>query len=132
MTYALWIVQGLLALVFLGLGLMKLFMPIDEMAAQLNLPTAFLRFVGLAELLGAIGLVLPALLGIRTGLVLLAAASLAFVTLSATGYHLMRGDGLTAAAFPFVLALLSVFVAYGRWRMAPHGRSAPEREAARI
>ena len=111
---------------------MKLVMPVDAMAAQLDLPIAFLRFIGFAELLGASGLVLPALVGVRTGLVPLAAAGLAVVTLSATGYHLMRGDGLTAAAPPFVLAVLSVFVAYGRWRLASHGRPAPEREAARI
>jgi hypothetical protein len=132
MKLALWIVQGLLALAFLGLGAMKLVTPIDEMAAQLDLPIAFLRFVGLAELLGAVGLTLPALVGIRTGLVPLAAAGLAVVTSSAAGYHLMRGDGLTAAAFPGVLALLSLFVAYGRWRLVPHGRPATERETARI
>lgn len=132
MKYALWIVQGLLALVFLGLGSMKLTMPLDEMAAQFDLPVMFLRVVGLAELLGAIGLILPPLLGIRTGTVPVAAAGLAAVTVCAASYHVLHGDGFSAAMPPLVLALLSGFVAYGRWRLAPHGQSAPERVEARM
>jgi hypothetical protein len=132
MKFALWIVQGLLALLFLGLGLMKLTVPLDDMAAQMDVPGALIRFIGFVEVLGAIGLIVPGLLKIRTGLVPLAAAGLAIVGLGATGYHLLHGDGVAMAAFPLVVALLSAFVAYGRQRLAPHGQPAPERVAARI
>ena len=127
MTYALWIVQGLLALLFLGLGMMKVTMPLDEMVAQMGIPGALIRFIGTVEVLGAIGLIAPALLKIRTGLVPLAAAGLAIVALAATAFHLVNGDGLATAAFPLVVALLSAFVAYGRWQVAPHGRTVRER-----
>jgi hypothetical protein len=132
MSLALWIVQGLLALLFLGLGLMKLTMPLDEVAAMMGLPGLLIRFIGLAEVLGAAGLVLPGLLKIRTGLVPLAAAGLAIVTLGATVFHLSNGDGMAMASFPLIVALLSTFVAYGRWRWAPHAQAAPERVAARV
>jgi hypothetical protein len=132
MSYALWIVQGLLALLFLGLGLMKLVIPLDEMAAQVGLSVLFIRFIGFVEVLGAAGLVLPGLLKIRTGLVPLAASGLAIVTLGATAFHLLNGDGLAMASFPLIVALLSGFVAYGRWRREPHAKPAAERVPARI
>lgn len=132
MSYALWIVQGLLALVFLGLGLMKLTMPLDDPAMTMGLPVLFIRFIGLAEVLGATGLVLPGLLKIRTGLVPLAASGLAIVTVGATAFHLLNGDGLAMASFPLIVALLSGFVAYGRWRPAPHAQPASERVPARV
>jgi hypothetical protein len=132
MSYALWIVQGLLALLFLGLGLMKLAIPLDEMAAQVGLSVLFIRFIGFVEVLGAAGLVLPGLLKIRTGLVPLAASGLAIVTLGATAFHLLNGDGLAMASFPLIVALLSGFVAYGRWRREPHAKPASKRVPARI
>ena len=132
MSYALWIVQGLLALVFLGLGLMKLVMPLDDPAMTMGLPVLFIRFIGFVEVLGAAGLILPGLLKIRTGLVPLAAAGLAIVTLGATVFHLQNGDGLAMASFPLIVALLSGFVAYGRWQLAPHAQPTLERVAARI
>ena len=61
MNYALWIVQGLLALVFLFAGGMKLVMPVEEMTKQVPLPGLFLRFIAVAEVLGALGLILPGL-----------------------------------------------------------------------
>jgi putative oxidoreductase len=129
MTYALWIVQGLLALLFLALGSMKLAFPVDEMAAQMGLPGLLIRFIGLSEVLGAIGLIVPALTRIRPGLVAAAATGLATIALLATGFHLLNGDGLAIASFPLVVALLAGFVAYGRWRLAPHRR--PVLELAR-
>ncbi len=65
MTYALWIVQGLLALLFLWAGGMKLILPVEAMTEQMPLPGLFLRFIGVAEVLGALGLVLPGLLRLR-------------------------------------------------------------------
>jgi len=64
MTYALWIVQGLLALIFLFTGGMKLVLPVEEMTKQIPLPGLLLWFIGVAEVLGAIGLILPGLLRI--------------------------------------------------------------------
>jgi uncharacterized membrane protein YphA (DoxX/SURF4 family) len=117
-TVLLWIIQGLLALVFMFAGVMKFVMPIEEMTKQVPLPGLFLRFIGVAEVLGAIGLILPGLLRIRPGLTPLAAAGLAIITVGATVVTLMIGGGATAL-FPLVVALLSAFVAYSRWRLGP-------------
>jgi uncharacterized membrane protein len=68
MTYALWIVQGLLALLFLFAGGMKLVQPIEVLTEQMPLPGLFVRFIGVAEVLGAIGLILPGLLRMWPGL----------------------------------------------------------------
>ena len=120
MNYALWIIQWLLALLFLFAGGMKLVLPIEEMTKQmpLLLPGLFLRFTGVVEVLGAIGLILPWLLRIRPGLTPLAAVGLAIVMIGATVYTLAAG-GLTAALIPLLVGLLSAFVAYGRWRLTP-------------
>jgi uncharacterized membrane protein YphA (DoxX/SURF4 family) len=135
MTYALWIVQGLLAAIFLFAGGMKLVMPIEEMMKQMPipLPGLFLRFTGVVEVLGAIGLILPWLLRIRPGLTPLAAAGLVIVMIGATVYTLAAGD-VASALIPLVVGLLSAFVAYGRWRLAPHrGSSHPsERQPAKL
>ena len=120
MNYALWIIQWLLALLFLFAGGMKLVLPIEEMTKQmpLPLPGLFLRFTGVVEVLGAIGLILPWLLRIRPGLTPLAAAGLAIVMIGATVYTLAAGD-FTAALISLLVGLLSAFVAYGRWRLTP-------------
>jgi uncharacterized membrane protein YphA (DoxX/SURF4 family) len=112
----LWIIQGLLALVFLFAGAMKFITPIEEMTKQVPLPGLFLRFIGGAEVLGAIGLILPGLLRIRPGLTPLAAVGLSIITVGATVVTLMIGGGATAL-IPLVVALLSAFVAYSRWRL---------------
>ena len=115
-TVLLWIIQGLLALVFMFAGVMKFVMPIEEMTKQVPLPGLFLRFIGVAEVLGAIGLILPGLLRIRPGLTPLAAAGLAIITVGATVVTLMTGGG-AMALIPLVVALLSAFVAYSYWRL---------------
>jgi hypothetical protein len=124
MTYALWIVQGLLALLFLFSGVAKFIMPIEEMTKEIQMPGAFLRFIGAVEILGALGLILPSLLRIRPGLTPLAAAGLVIVMIGATVVSLMIGSIVTAL-MPFVVGLLAAFVAYGRWKLAPIGGSAP-------
>ena len=116
---ALWIVQGLLAALFLFAGGAKLVLPLDQMAGPVALPGWFLRFLGVAEVLGALGLVLPGLLRIRSGLTSLAAAGLVIIMIGAT--VVMWAGGMVAVALMnVVVALLAAFVAYGRWRLAPY------------
>ena len=130
MTYALWIVQGLLALLFLWAGGMKLVLPLETLTGPIPLPGLFLRFVGAAEVLGALGLILPGLLRIRPGLTPLAAAGLVIIMIGATGVTLTGGD-IAPALIPLVVGCLAAFVAYGRWRLAPHRVSARAWRAAR-
>lgn len=122
MTYALWIVQALLALLFLFAGVSKLIMSIEEMTKDVQMPGAFLRFIAVMEILGAIGLILPSLLRIRPGLTPLAAAGLVVIMIGATVISLMIGT-ISMALIPFVIGLLAAFVAYGRWKLAPIGAS---------
>ena len=128
MTNILWIVQGLLALIFLYAGGIKLVLPIEVMTEQmpLPLPGPFLRFLGLAEVLGAIGLILPGLLGIRPDLTPLAALGLVSIMIGATVLTLAGfvPGGVALALIPLVVGLLSAFVAYGRWprQEAPLGK----------
>jgi DoxX-like family len=118
MTYALWILQVLLALLFLFTGGMKLLLPIEELTSEFPLPGWFVRFLGLAETLGALGLILPGLLHIRPGLTPLAAAGLVIIMIGAAVITLMTMD-VTLALIPLTVGLLAAFVAYGRWRLAP-------------
>ena len=125
LTCALWIVQGLLAFIFLFAGGTKLVLPIEEMTKDVVLPGLFLRLLGVAEVLGAIGLILPGLLHIRPGLTPLAAVGLVLIMIGATGISLAI-MGPAPALIPLVVGLLAAFVAYGRWRLAPlRGSSRP-------
>jgi DoxX-like family len=118
MTYALWIVQGLLALTFLFAGGTKLVLPIEALTQEMPLPGWFVRFIGVAEVVGAIGLILPGLLHIRPGLTSLAAAGLVIIMIGATALTLASA-GIAMALIPLVVGLLLLFVAYGRWHLAP-------------
>lgn len=127
---SLWVIQGLLAALFMFAGVMKLVMPIEAMQqGPVVLPGAFLRFIGVAEALGALGLVLPGLFRIRTDLTPLAAAGLLVIMIGAVAVSMPMG--LSAAAVPFVVGLLVSSVAYGRSRVAPiAGRRSLVREPA--
>ena len=114
LNIALWIVQGLLAAVFLLAGSLKLILPIDEAASQMHLPVLFLKFVAVCEILGAVGLILPRLLNIRPGLTSLAAAGLVIIMAGATVVSAQTGP-LPLALPPFLTGLLAAFVAYSRW-----------------
>jgi uncharacterized membrane protein YphA (DoxX/SURF4 family) len=115
----LWILQGLFALFFLAAsGAPKLLLPMEMLPLPLPLPELFVRFIGMGEVLGALGLILPGLTHIRTGLTPLAALGLVVVTVSATVYQLAARQP-ESAVFAAVMALVLAFVAYGRWRIAP-------------
>ena len=118
MNLALWIVQTLLACLFLWAGGVKLVTPIEEMTKQVAMPGLFIRFIAVCEVLGALGLILPGLLRIRPGLTPLAAAGLVIIMTGATIVTLVIGGG-AMVLMPLVAGLLAAFVAYGRWRLAP-------------
>jgi hypothetical protein len=116
-SVALWIVQGLLAALFLFAGGMKLVMPIAALTAQTPLPGLFIRFIGVLEVLGALGLVLPAPLRLRPSLMPLAAAGLVIVMAGAVGATLVSGPVATALV-PVAVGIFLTVVAYGRWWLA--------------
>ena len=119
MNLALWIIAIALAAVFAGSGLMKQFVPKDKLVtsgqgwAQDFSPT-IIRLIGLAEILGAIGLVLPAAVHIAPILVPLAAVGLALVMVGAAVVHARRNEPMNIAV-NVVLIALAVFVAWGRF-----------------
>lgn len=119
---ALWIVAGLLALAFLLAGFMKAFRPLDTLKKNMSwvpdVPAPFVRFIGGAEILGAIGLILPAVTGVASWLVVAAAGGLAFVQLSAAVFHGSRKE-FSNIGGNVVLLLLALFVLLGRWLWAP-------------
>ena len=124
MNVVLWILQVLLALLFLFAGGTKLIMPLDVLLQQgspnqVMLPGWFIRFIGVVEVLGALGLILPGLLKNRQYLTPLAALGLAIIMIGAVVVTIM-GDGVKLAIGPFVFLLLLLFIAYARWRVQPH------------
>ena len=115
MKYALWIVQVLLALLFLFSGGVKLAMPIAALEADPpHIPGLFLKFIGVAEILGALGLLLPGIFKIRQDLTPLAAAGLGVIMIGATIATLL-GATPALAFLPAVTGVLAAFVAYNRW-----------------
>ena len=114
-NYVLWTVQGLLAALFLFAGVMKLVLPAQALTQGQgpSLPVPFLRFIGVAETLGAIGLILPWLLRIRPGLTPLAAVGLVIIMIGATVLNL-AGGSVVPTLISLIVGLLSAFVAYGR------------------
>ena len=111
----LWVIQGLLAALFLFAGSMKLILPIEAMAGPVSLPGWFLRFIGVAEVTGAIGLILPWLTRIQPRLTPMAASGLVIIMSGATAITVIGGPAATAAV-PFVVGLLAATVAYARWQ----------------
>ncbi len=95
---ALWIVQGLLAALFLFAGGMKLITPVEVLSVMSPFPGEFIRFIGICEVLGAVGLILPYALRILPGLTALAAAGLVVIMVGATVTTLAIGGGVLAAA----------------------------------
>ena len=116
----LWGIQGVLALVFLFAGGMKLITPIEVLSVMSPFPGEFIRFIGVCEVLGAVGLILPYALRILPGLTALAAAGLVVIMGGATVTTLAIGGGVLALP-TLVLGLLAAFVALGRWPSASRG-----------
>ena len=112
----LWIVQGLLAAMFLLAGAPKLVMTAAQMASPgpVQLPVLFVRFIGVCEILGAIGMILPGLTGIRPGLTPLGSAGLVIIMIGASVINVM--NGMATFAIPTaVLGLMAAYVVYARW-----------------
>jgi len=119
MNALLWILQGLLALAFLAHGWILLVPPasiVDQMNASMS--RGLHLFIGVAEVLAAVGLTLPALTRIQPWLVSAAAVGLMIVMISATVFHISRGE-VSSAITTFVLLVMATFVAYMRWRVLP-------------
>ena len=123
MNILLWLVQILLACAFGMAGVMKSTQPVDVLAANgiawaPQLPLVLVRFIGVSEFLGAVGLILPALTKVKPFLTPLAALGLLTIMILAMGFHVSRGE---AGALPanIVLGGLAAFVAWGRTSKAP-------------
>ncbi len=122
LNITLWILQVILALMFLTAGVQKAFGNLQEVVKSifwvLSLPAPMVRFIGISELMGAIGLVLPAALRIRTQLTTLAATGLSLIMLGANIFHISRGE-FFVLPMTLTLLVLSAFIAYGRWKLVP-------------
>lgn len=122
MTIALWVVQGLLALLFLYAGISKAFLPLPTVKKNFpwanHVPSGLTRFIGLSELFGALGLILPAVTGILPWLTIAAAIGLVLVMLSAAFFHASRRE-FSGIGINLVLLLLAFFVVIGHWVVAP-------------
>jgi hypothetical protein len=118
----LWIAQALIFLAFASAGLAKLLMPIPQLAAMMpwagQYSEAFVRAIGVIDLAGGIGVLLPALTRIMPSLTVLAALGCSVLQVFALVFHISRGE---AAVTPlnFVLLALAIFVLWGRGRKAP-------------
>ena len=127
MNIVLWIIQGLLAVIFLMTGFMKVSKSKDElkeaggerMAWVDDVSDRNLKVIGVLEILAAIGLILPQLTGILPWLTPLAAVALVLTMIGAIILHVRRGDGARLIMPTVVLLLLAAFVAYGRFVLIP-------------
>ena len=115
MTYVLWTVQVLLALLFLFSGGAKLALPAEALKGPVAIPVPFLRFIGVCEVLGALGLILPGIFRIARGLTPLAAAGLVIIMIGATVVNIM-GQAVPVALITLVVGFLAAFAAYGNWK----------------
>ena len=122
MTIVLWIVQGLLALAFLLAGVMKTFMPLEGLKKNMawvgNVPAGLVRFIGIVEILGALGLILPKLTKILPQLTIVAAIGLILVMVSAVAFHATRKE-YSNIGTNIVLLLLAAFIAVGYLAWVP-------------
>ncbi len=111
----LWVLQGILAALYLFAGGFKLALPLAALAKVSPLPPLFLKFIGACEVTGALGLILPGIFKVRTYLTPLAAAGLVVIMIGATTVTVAT-QGVAPAVFPLVVGILAASVAYGRRR----------------
>lgn len=114
-TTSLWIAQSVLAALFLFAGGFKLVLPAAALAAQSHMPGAFIKFIGVCETLGALGLILPGLFHVQERLTSLAASGLVIIMIGAVVTTILQGQG-PAAVLPAVVGAIAVYVARGRVR----------------
>lgn len=112
---ALWILQALLAALYLFAGIMKLAMPIEPMAAQARLPGGFLQFIGVMETLGGLGLILPGIFRIWQTLTPIAATGLTIIMVGASILGISRGE-MGTSLIPLGFGMLCALVAWTRFR----------------
>jgi uncharacterized membrane protein YphA (DoxX/SURF4 family) len=121
LNISLWVVQVILAGMFVMAGLMKSTKPIHELSVTVNwandIPELLVRFIGVSELLGGLGLLLPGIFRIKPVLTPIAASGLVTVMVFAMIFHISRGE-YPAIGFNLILALLAAFVAWGRFKKA--------------
>jgi uncharacterized membrane protein YphA (DoxX/SURF4 family) len=118
MNVILWVLQVLLAVAFFAHGWLFLFPPAEMVELMKPIPPAFRLFLGVAEVLAAVGLTLPGITRILPWLISSAAAGLMVVMISATIFHTARGE-FSAAVTTAVLFVVVTFVAYMRWKVKP-------------
>jgi putative oxidoreductase len=118
MNITLWVLQLLLAVGFFAHGLIFLFPPASLVEAMSPIPVAFRIFLGLAEVLAAIGLTLPGFTRIQPWWIPLAAVGIMIVMISATVFHVSRGE-TSSAITTVILLVMATFVAYMRWKVNP-------------
>jgi uncharacterized membrane protein YphA (DoxX/SURF4 family) len=111
--YVLWTMQVALGLLFLFAGATKFTMSAHELTKDINLSAPFLRFIGVCEVLGAIGLILPGVTHIRRGLTPLAAGGLVIIMIGAVNVTI-PSMGMLAALWPLAVGVVAAFVAYNR------------------
>jgi uncharacterized membrane protein YphA (DoxX/SURF4 family) len=117
MNIVVWIVQGLVALAFLTAGSMKAFVPLATLSKNMawvsSVPAAFVRFIGVAEILGALGLILPLATGIAPWLTVAAAIGLVIVMVSAALFNVSRHE-TRHIGLDLALLLLALFIVIAR------------------
>jgi len=119
MNKILWTLQGLLAAVFLAHGLLLLFPPPDILTLMNEtMSSGFRVFLGVAEVLAAIGLTLPGITRVLPWLIPCAAGGLMIVMIAATVFHMRRSEA-SSAMTTAILFVLATFVAYMRWKVHP-------------
>ena len=122
MNIALWIIQAFLAIAFLAAGFVKSTQPVDRLASTMpwvrDVQLVWPRFIGVCEVLGAFGLILPGVTHIQPWLTVVAAGGLAMVMIDAANFHRARREYATIAVNA-VLFVLAVVVIYGRWVLVP-------------
>ena len=122
MNIAIWLVQVLVAIFFLFNGFMKTFLPIADLSNQvpwvLDIPEALVRFIGIVEISGGLGVVLPAITRILPWVAVVASGGLGIHMFLAVVFHISRGE-FPNIILPVIILALAAIIAYGRWKVVP-------------